>query len=62
MRIDNLKSPGQIVNGLALRREACKAVSYSELYMTPEARRELAEFFLDCAKKCAPPKPNKEAA
>ena len=57
MRIEDLASPGVLVNGMALRKEANKAIFAAETYLDTEARKKLAAFFLDCAKHAAPPKP-----
>lgn len=61
MRIEDLPTPGTIVNGMALRREACAAINASELYLSVDSRKQLAAFFIECAKKVAPPKPPKDA-
>lgn len=61
MRIDHLASPGQLVNSHALRTEACRAINASELYLSVDSRKQLAAFFIECAKKVAPPKPPKDA-
>lgn len=61
MRIDHLASPGQLVNSHALRTEACRAISASEQYLSPEARKTLADFFTECAKH-ANPKPTKKVS
>ena len=62
MRIEDLASPGVLVNGMALRKEANKAIFAAETYLSVDARRQLAAFFLECAKHAAPPKPAKEPA
>lgn len=51
MRVENLLYPGVIANGLRLRTEAAKAVSYAELYMQQASKDQLAAFFGDCASK-----------
>lgn len=61
MRIDHLASPGELVNGHRLRTEACRAICAAEIYLSPERRKELAAFFLDCAKH-ADPKPTKKVS
>jgi hypothetical protein len=60
MILEKLPFPGQLSNGVNLRKEVCKAVSYAETIRdlspdttTPEILRQ---FFLDCAKLLEPPK------
>lgn len=57
MRLDELLSPGCLTNSIELRKQACKAICSAELYLSSEARKELAEFFVDCAKKAIGPQP-----
>ena len=56
MRIEDLPIPGTLINGMALRKEANKAIFAAESYLDPDARKVLAAFFLECAKHAAPPK------
>lgn len=57
MRIETLKAPGQLSNGIALRREAAKAISQVEIYTgkiggaNNDKATLLSAFFTDCATK-----------
>jgi hypothetical protein len=51
MRVETLLYPGVIANGLRLRTESAKAISYAELYMPQASKDQLAAFFGDCAYK-----------
>ena len=56
MRIEDMPSPGVLINGMALRKEANKAIFAAECYLDHDQRKTLASFFLECAKHAAPPK------
>lgn len=60
MILENLPFPGIISNGVGLRKEVCKAISYAEtlrdLSPDTETPAVLRKFFLDCAALLEPPK------
>lgn len=62
MRMEDMPTPGFIINGFALVREAKKAIDYASTQadLTPDSTcgSDLRAFFLKCAKAC--PKPIKE--
>lgn len=52
----DIKSPGYLSNGVVLRQQAYKAISYADIMsnQSPDSTTAavLAEFFEDCAAKC----------
>lgn len=53
MRPDLMPSPGYLSNGIALTKEACRAISSAQIQLDlspgSDIGRNLRKFFLDCA-------------